>query len=301
MLTLVCPRCHTSLEDVDSITKRCISDGLIFFFIDGIWRMLLPEREEHFARFIRDYETVRRFEGRGSPDASYYRTLPYHRSPDWRIRAVSFNTFLKRIIIPSEENSKFLRILDVGAGNGWLSNRLASRGHDVSAVDLATNDFDGLGCHRFYESNFLPVQAEFDYLPFPDGSVDLLLFNASLHYSTDYRTTLIEALRVVDDAGSLVILDSPVYHNPQSGEQMVLEREEQFRKQYGFASNSLPSENYLTHARLIELARQLDLDWKFITPFYSLRWTLRPLLAILLNRREPARFHMILGKRKKLK
>ena len=298
MMTLACPRCHTSLDDVDSTTKHCVKDGLTFRRMDGIWRMLLPEREEYFARFIRDYETVRRSEGRGSSDASYYRTLPYHGSSDWQIRAASFDAFLKNVIVPGEENSKSLRVLDLGAGNGWLSNRLALRGHDVAAIDLMTNDFDGLGCHRLYESNFLPVQAEFDHLPFPDEAADMVLFNASLHYSVDIKGTLTEALRALDKSGRLVILDSPVYHNPRSGTQMVHEREAQFTRQYGFASNSLQSENYLTYGRLNELARELNLAWKFITPFYNLQWTLRPLLAFLLHHREPAKFHVIVGKRK---
>ena len=41
-----------------------------------------------------------------------------------------------------------------------------------------------------YDSIFTPVQAEFDYLPFPDQSVDMMLFNASLHYSVNYEQTL---------------------------------------------------------------------------------------------------------------
>src|SRR3972149_2268853 len=64
-----------------------------------------------------------------------------------------------------------------------------------------------------------------------------------------------QALRALDKSGKIVILDSPVYHNPRSGTQMVHEREAQFVRQYGFASNSLQSENYLTYGRLNELAR----------------------------------------------
>ena len=296
MMTLACPRCHTLLDDVDATIKRCSKDGLTFHQVDGVWRMLLPEREEYYARFIRDYETVRRSEGRGSADASYYRALPYHSSADWKIRARSFEVFMKTLKV-SQRPLGSLNILDLGAGNGWLSNRLASRGHNVAALDLTVNDFDGLGCYRFYDTKFLPVRAEFNYLPFPDKSMDVVLFNASLHYSTDYKRTLTEALRALDRAGLLVILDSPVYHNSQSGAQMVREREAQFTKQYGSASNSLPSENFLTYARFNELARDLDLTWRFITPFYNLQWKLRPLLAFLLRRREPAKFHVIVGER----
>jgi hypothetical protein len=111
----------------------------------------------------------------------------------------------------------------------------------------------------------------------------------------NYKTTLNESLRALKNSGLLVILDSPVYHDPKSGQEMVREREAQFTKQYGFASDNLQSENYLTYARLDDLARELGLTWKLITPFYNLRWMLRPLLAKLLHRREPAKFHVIVG------
>ncbi len=297
-IPLACSRCHTLLDEVDLVTKHCPQDGLTFHRVDGIWRMLLPERAEYFSRFVQDYETVRRFEGRGSTDKSYYRTLPYRQSSDWHIRAASFNAFIKQIIASLEKNKMPLRILDLGAGNGWLSNRLASRGHAVAAVDLTANDFDGLGCYRFYDPAFLPVQAEFDDLPFLDNSVDVVLFNASLHYSVSYEQTLRESLRVLDVEGRLVVLDSPVYWDAGSGSSMVREREEQFRQRYGFPSDNLQSENYLTYSKLNELGAELNLAWRFIKPFYGLRWMIRPIVAKFLGRREPAKFHVIVGNRK---
>ena len=78
---------------------------------------------------------------------------------------------------------------------------------------------------------------------------------------------------------------------------MVAERKAQFREKYGFASDNLESENYLTYIRLDQLAKELNLTWKRITPFYGLRWFLRPLMAGLLRRREPAKFHLIVGRK----
>ena len=183
----------------------------------------------------------------------------------------------------------------MGAGNSWLSNQLASRGHAVAAVDLSINDFDGLGCHRFYESTFIPVQAEFDHLPFPDKSFDVVLFNAALHYSVGYEQSLRESLRVLGVDGKLVLLDSPVYRDTGSGQSMVREREEQFTKHFGFASDSLQSENYLTYQRVDELAAKLGITWQHIRPFYGMRWAVRPLLARLRGRREPAEFGLWVG------
>jgi hypothetical protein len=111
----------------------------------------------------------------------------------------------------------------------------------------------------------------------------------------DYEQTLHEALRALKVNGKLIVLDSPVYWDSGSGSSMVREREEQFTKRYGFPSNNLHSENYLTYSRLQELADKLNLEWRFITPFYGIKWKLRPIFARLLGRREPAKFHVIIG------
>jgi HemK-related putative methylase len=301
LLDFVCPQCRSPLVDRGPDEFVCPHDGERFQRIDGIWRFLLPERANYFQPFIEDYEAIRIAEGRGSQDAAYYRALPEQDLTgrfveDWRIRSMSYRQLIGSVIQPCEnELDRPLGILDLGAGNGWLSNRLAMREHDVAAVELTTNEFDGLGTHHFYESRFTPVQAEYDRLPFPDGTFDLVIFNGSAHYSTDYRTTLAEVIRVLQDTGHVVILDTPVYRDQSSGVQMIREREEQFSRVYGFPSNSLPVEGFLTFDRLEELTAQTGLHWKVIRPWYGLRWALRPWKAWILRRREPARFLLIVG------
>lgn len=304
-LIFACPACRGPLEAASPDELRCPADQLTFQRIDNIWRMLTPERAAHFEQFIQDYETVRQGEGRGAEDPEYYRNLPEvdltgRFAGDWAIRATSFRALIDGIVEPLERvRPRPLNILDLGAGNGWLSNRLASRGHRLTAVDLQTNAADGLGAHIHYETDFTPVQAEFDRLPFVSGQFDLIVFNGSLHYSTDCLVTLGEALRASRPDGILAILDTPVYQNPASGKAMVQEREEAFTRQYGFASNAIPSENFLTYRRLEDLAALLGLEWRYIKPNYGLRWRLRPWKAKLRRSREPATFMLIAGRRER--
>ena len=299
----ICPRCRTNLERTTPERFTCPHDGLEFWNVDGIWRFLLPESEAHYARFIRDYETIRRSEGRGSASAKYYQALPFkdlsrQHSSDWKIRARSFNLLVKNVLTRLQNPlERSLKILDLGAGNGWLSNRLAAQGDRVIAVDLLVNEEDGLGAWKQYEHSFTPVQAEFNHLPVMDRFADAVIFNASFHYSENYEETLQEALRVLARDGRIVVMDSPVYRRSASGEKMVEEREIQFKGKYGFASDNLQSENYLTYNRLDELAKKFGIQWQFLTPFYGLRWILRPLGAMLLRRREPAKFHLIVGRK----
>jgi ubiquinone/menaquinone biosynthesis C-methylase UbiE len=189
-------------------------------------------------------------------------------------------------------------VLDLGAGNGWLSYQLSKRGHTVAAIDLQTNKSDGLGAYAHYDMPFTSIQAEFDHLPFIADQCDVAIFNSSFHYSTQYKTTLTESLRVLQPNGRVIILDTPIYFDAASGAQMVTERQAQFQRAYGFASDAMPSENFLTYRRLNELGLACGIEWQTFKPFRGGRWVVRPWIARLRRRREPAEFLLIVGARK---
>jgi SAM-dependent methyltransferase len=274
---------------------------------------LPPERAWCYERFLDEYTAVRRQEGWGRASSTYFRRLPSVTADDpqraiWRIRARSYQALVDGVVQPIEEARSAavtfpppLEVLDLGSGNGWLANRLSGRRHNVAAIDLSLDELDGLGAYIWYQddgaSPFTPIQAEFDRLPLALGQADLALFNGSLHYSTDFRFTLNEALRVLRAEGTLAILDTPVYRDRASGERMVKEREDAFEHAYGFRSNSLGSEHFLTWKRLDELAVALQLTWRFISPNLGVRWRLRPWRAKLSGSREPAQMPVIIGKR----
>jgi SAM-dependent methyltransferase len=292
-MNFVCPRCHGRLLEISATELNCPLDQLSFHQVDGIWKFFLPERASHYARFIQEYETIRRLEGRRSSDANYYRSLPFKDvsgtfSADWRIRAASYRSLEKMI-------SPHMRVIDLGAGNGWLSNRLAGHGCEVYAVDLLLNSEDGLGACRHYENSFTPVQAEFIHLPLEADSCSLVIFNASFHYSESYEDVLEEALRILPAGGRIVLMDSPVYQHADSGERMVAERKAGFLSRYGFASDSIQSKNYLTYDQMEQLGRNLGIHWQHLRPFYGLRWSLRPWLARLRGQLEPAEFGLWVG------
>jgi SAM-dependent methyltransferase len=300
-MEFACPVCCTPLIFRTEDLLCCPTDGVTYPRVQGIWRLLSPDRQAFYQKFIQDYETIRQAEGRGSDDPVYYQRLPLtdpadEWRTDWEIRRRSYEALIRRVIQPLEnEKQRPLNILDLGAGNGWLSYRLSRRNHQVAAIDLLTNRRDGLGCYVNYDAGFIPVQAEFDHLPFRDHQTDLLVYNASFHYSTGYAATLQEAMRLLIPGGSIVIMDTPIYRHPESGVQMVQEREAFFTQRYGFASNALPSENYLTYKRLDELSDQTGLSWRLIKPFYGIVWSMRPWIARLRGRRSPAQFALIVG------
>ncbi|RMH20428.1 MAG: class I SAM-dependent methyltransferase, partial [Acidobacteria bacterium] len=288
-----CPACGTALTAPAEDLRRCPQDGRHFPRQGGIWRFLTPAQNEASAPFLAHYRAVRRAEGWGGETASYYRALPSVPPDDphaaiWRVRAVSYRALVRRAVAPREGGGA-LRVLDLGAGNGWLAHRLARRGHTVAAVDLDDDRRDGLGAWVHYGTPppFAAVQASFDRLPWVGGGFDLVIYNGALHYARDYRTTLAEALRVLAPDGELAIVDTPFYRRRASGEAMVRERSADFRARFG--DPGAANEAFLTRERLAELGRELGLDWRLWRPFYGWRWHLRPLKNRLLGYREPVR------------
>ena len=307
LLHVRCPGCSRDMNALDALdpsaTATCAECRFALSNRDGIWRALAPGRQEKFRQFVDEYQKVRTLEGRGSSSPDFYLTLPYQditgrQSWQWKIRGRSFR-FFERIIMPKIDDGqgRGLDVLDLGAGNCWMSYRLALKEHRPVSVDLIDNVEDGLGAARHYLTRlpnpFARFQAEMDRLPFQDRQFDLAIFNASFHYSQDYHRTVGEVLRCLRRPGYLVIMDSPFYQREENGRQMVEEKRAAFTRRFGFPSDSVPSREYLTAEILKELGRAFQLSWRVDAPWYGLGWALRPIRARLLRQRVPSKFFII--------
>ncbi len=308
-IALRCPACRNDLNELPYHALgqaheplECPHCLLVFQQQDGIWQALPEERRAYFDRFIREYEEVRRVEGRGSDRQDFYLALPFRDSTgrnvwQWSIRARSY-VYLERKILPplKSKTSEPLSILDLGAGNGWMSYRLLAQGYRPTAVDLQSNTFDGLGAATHYQSvlpkMFPRFQAELDRLPFQNEQFDCAIFNASFHYSENYDATLGEAIRCLRPGGTVVIADSPYYMREESGRQMLEERRKNFRSRFGFSSDALSSCEYLTAERLLGLEARHDIEWITHRVWYGFRWASRPYIARFKKRREPSQFRI---------
>jgi SAM-dependent methyltransferase len=183
-----------------------------------------------------------------------------------------------------------MQVLDVGAGTGWLSHRLASLGQRVVAVDALDDEADGLGAWRHYAVSFVVVQADFDALPFVAEQFDLVVFNGSLHYAPDAAATLARARRMLVPGGALVVMDSPMFRRDRDGVAMVDEKHRHFSRDLAIAGDVRPGAGYLTFARLRAIAESLDLQAQFVPTRGPLPWQLRRQFARVRLRRPPAAF-----------
>jgi methylase of polypeptide subunit release factors len=305
-----CPVCRSPLSPPSSGTA-CPTCAERFPTIDGIHRFLSSGREEGFTSFLEGYARVRSAEGWGSTDPGYYRSLPEVTPRDrsakiWRVRQLSFRVFLDQVVRPLERaTGRGLVALDLGAGNGWLSHRLAKRGHAVAAVDITVDDRDGLGAIKHFRGawnreagpEFIAVQADYDRLPFRSEQVDLVVFNGSFHHSPDYETTIGEARRVLRPGGLLVVLDTPFYSMAAAGVAMLRERDADFRQSYGINPSGRPAEAFLDRDRWNALRETTGLSWRKIDAVGPIRGTIRRVATKLRGQREPAAFPVLVGRR----
>jgi SAM-dependent methyltransferase len=311
LVNLRCQRCGGSMglpmhiTDLAVDTRECARCSSSLQAIDGIWRAILPARARQLDDSLAAYEAVREREGRWSNDAKFYLSLPWRDtterfSAQWRIRAKSFE-FVRDRILPERIKAighRRLRVLDLGAGNCWMSYRLALDGHFPVAVDIGLGRKDGLGAATHYVGSlgrlFPRFQAEMDRLPFADGQFDVAIYNASLHYAQDYEATVREAVRVLRPNGAIVIMDSPTYDREADGEAMMDEKAAEFVRKFGTVAGGMGGQGYLTPEKLAHLHR-FGIRWRRHLPWHGWAWAMRPVIAGLSRRRRPSKFYIHLG------
>jgi len=249
------------------------------------------------------YAEHRESEGRRLPEEDLL-ALPWlqhgPQAGQWAVRARTFQAFVTRVLEPLARKARRpLAVLDLGAGNGWLSYRVGRSGHRAMALDIRADEIDGLGAAdcltRHSPGRIERIVASFDAIPLPDDTVDIAVFNAALHYATDLCAVLSEAHRVTRAGGAIAILDSPFYRRDADGEAMVAEKLDRAEACFGKRApilTSLGAIEYLTPARLAAASAPLGIAWRRHRVRYPLAYELRPFLAALRRQRRPSRFDL---------
>jgi len=288
-----CPECRTPAVEDGEGGHQCRACGAGFPLREGIHRFLTPERAAAAEPFARQYRLVRQRDGHRETSAEFYRRLPVvdrgqPGAAEWAIRRESYARLQARVLAATRQGPA--RILDVGAGNGWLSFRLTSLGHWAVAVDRLDDEADGLGACRHYPVMFPVVQADFDALPFESSQFDVAVMNASLHYAADPSATLTEVRRTVVPGGALVVMDSPMFVSECDGRAMVEDQDRAMSAACNLTTVVRPGPGFLTLDTLDRAAAQLGMRGRFYRSSGAPFWRLRRQVARLRLRRHPARF-----------
>ena len=286
-----CPCCAIALSN----QLTCANCATVFEKREGIYRFLLPDRSAEIQPFLTQYRRVRERDGYRSFTGADYVNLPYVRPQGvmadvWRVRQQSYD----HLVTLLDKHSR--TILDLGAGNGWLSHRLTKLGHRLAAVDWLDDEKDGLGAHRHYPVQFTCVQADFDMLPFATRQFDVVIFNASLHYGPDLTGSLSKAYKLVKPNGQIFLMDSPTFHSDRSGQIMLKEQAERLRADYDLQDVVQPGIGFLTDRIMNDVGKTLGIAFRFYRSFGAPLWAMKRWLSGVMRRREPAAFGVWAGR-----
>lgn len=296
--------------------RPCGGCGRRFQRLEGLADLRPLASRDLLLRFAAEYAAVRIAEGRGTIARADLRALPWPgpltpMAWEWLIRSASFETFLDGVLRPIQAQRAVPQILDLGAGVGWLSHRLAWEGCHALAMDACADPLVGLGAATGFlqadgrvdgESGVAPgtmtlALADFNRVPLTDASVDLVVFNASLHYGADLAGALKEAERLLAPDGRIAVIDSPFYENVSAGRSMAAAQQATFRERTGKASDAQGGVAFLTRADLAQAGSATGLRWRYLEPHRGWRWKLRRSWRRLRLGRESAAFPVAVAER----
>lgn len=127
----------------------------------------------------------------------FYETMSQRELHPHTIRGITYRNLMVARQVPRGAH----RVLEVGPGEGWLSRILSARGHDVTAVDLASGWLrrlePGAVRHR--------AAAAMTQLPFAEASFDAVIAAEVVEHIPDLAQALREAARILVPGGTLVV------------------------------------------------------------------------------------------------
>lgn len=165
----------------------------------------LTEEQQEVSK---TYILVREKENRILEDSEVFK-LPNVNFNEWPIRKKSANRFLRHI----KAKGSSLNILDLGCGNGWFSNQIASVSEKNIVIGLDINAYELEQAARIFKSENLKfVFADVFQLKNQfEETFNIITLNGVVQYFPDFNLlikTLNSFLRV---NGEIHIIDSPFY------------------------------------------------------------------------------------------
>jgi ubiquinone/menaquinone biosynthesis C-methylase UbiE len=141
--------------------------------------------------------------------------LPYVKNKhvhfdEWAIRKSSFEKFKKSL---STRNIS-LNMLDIGCGNGWMSDKL-SEINNSTVIGVDANRYEIEQAQRVFNNN---KKVQFVYGNILENTLDnrerfdIIVLAASIQYFADINILIKKLFSLLNPKGEINILDSPLYN-----------------------------------------------------------------------------------------
>ncbi len=233
---------------------------------EGVLVLLNDEFRAKLDTFTLSFDQARVDEQRTLPDPTVYSDLPdserVRGEHEWQLRV--YDLAVIRRLIPQHPQ---LTILDIGAWNGWLANRLAEWGHRVTAIDYFVNEHDGLRAKKFYATDWRAIQMNVSDLSPLDEFFDVIIVNRCLQFFPDPFAYLIQVKQKLAPNGIAIFTGLALYRDTRSKAQELDTRRKSYRARYKLELFLQPTKGYFD---LADKARLLDSGVRLI-PYPQLR------------------------------
>jgi SAM-dependent methyltransferase len=211
-MTLYCPVCGAAL---DAHATGCANGHAIGRGAGGVIRLMTPEFAAQVDAFEKALAEFRASIGAARLDANDYADLPARPASrglaPWVRRAQDLD-IVRQLAPPGAT----LRVLDLGAWNGWLSDALARDGHSVTAVSFFGGREDGLGAlSRYSGPAWTAIQMDEGRLDLIGETFDRVVVNRCLHAAPDPADRLHAAIGLLRPGGIVIATGLPVYGDPR--------------------------------------------------------------------------------------
>lgn len=243
-------------------------------------KCLIPDELLNFGTI---YMNTRIKEERFYTDEQVFQ-LPYpekkHRySAEWKLRAKSAKLLKKHIELNKLPNS----ILEIGCGNGWLSNFLAGiPNSEVTGIDVNEAELEQAARVFGKKENLRFCQCDIFSSPFREESFDFIILASVIQYFPDAVILVKSLLPLLKPGGEIHIIDSPFYEKDEVEDAIL-------RSQAYYKNLKAPEmiENYYHHT-LNTILKAFVVKIRFHKP------SIRHLLSGLLRKKTFAGFPWII-------
>ena len=207
---------------------------------------------EPLSVFEELYIEVRDKENRVYPD-EFIRQLPdvpkgHRHYNEWQKRKRTLKRFLSHL-----KNRKTNSILEIGCGNGWLTQQIAPFASQVHGLDVGQYELEQAArCSSYKNVTYVCCS---DWQLLPESSFDLIVFAGSFQYFEIGSEFWKQLFRCLKDNGEIHILDTPFYSEKESS--LAKERSENYFTLLG----NKQAINYYHHQQWSKLKGKIEVKY----------------------------------------
>lgn len=144
-------------------------------------------------------------------------------APEWEnIRKGYYDESVKNILLEMKVLNKDMTVMDLGAGDGYISRGIAGLVKKVVAVDLSAEMLKLLGEKAREEgiTNIETLEGDGCDIPYKSSSIDVVCSNMYLHHIDSPEIAIREMKRVLKPGGTVFLADFKEHANVELKEKM---------------------------------------------------------------------------------